>query len=984
MQGRQNIFYTFAKTIKQAFFCLVNSLSLYKSAERLKKNGIYWIGFLLILIIAAGCSTKKNTAGSRFYHSFTTRFNVFFNGSEAFKAGAKAIEDGNKDNYMEMIPLYPIGNKKTAGIGAGDFDRAIEKSQKAIKQHSIKKKPPRKPGQSKSPKFKKWLAQKEYNPFLWRAWMLMGQAQFNKGEFLEAESTFAYIARLYETNPNVSALARIWMAECYSQLDWFYDAEDALTKVNSDSLPNELAPQYAAAHGNYLLRQKKFKEAVPYLITTIKHEKRKKQRAREHYLLGQVYQSIGDQPKAYAAYGKCIKQNPPYELEFNAQIKQTEVMQGKSTEKIVKKLHRMARDQKNKEYLDQIYYASGNVYLAKKDTANAIAQYKLGAEKSTRNGMEKGILLLTMGDLYWAQANYPEAQKCYSEALGLIDKEYPAYAELNKRSEILDELVGFAVNVQLQDSLQHLATLPEADQLKIIDKIIEEVKKKEEEERKAAEREELMNKREEAMADQPFANRNTKAPTAPAINSGDKSWYFYNQQLISQGKTDFQRKWGRRKLEDNWRRRNKTVVTFDDFAETKYDDEGAVPADSLVQDSIATAQAKLDSIASDNKNPQFYLQQIPTTPEAIAESNDIIKDGLFNMGMIYKDKLEDFPLAEKTFTRLYSQFPGYENLDQVYYNLYLMNSRWKHLAEATNYKNILITRFPESKYAVTLSDPDYLDNILHGKHREDSLYASTYAAWTEGDFSQVINNYQTATRKYAMGQHLPKFMFLNAMSLLQQGNQKEFLTALKELVQKYPENEITELAAYIIKGMQEGRLLASDGSAFGSIWKRRKSDMDAEALPADSLMPKFSTDKNIPFIFLLAYEDGKVNENLLLYEMARYNFSNFIVKNFDLSFVKENGIGMLETKEFTNFEEAHQYLQLLYKDKEMARKLNGLRAIIISEANFDLLRKYYSFDDYDSFYQENFSAVPEYREDEKTLDEPLMFQGVDQVEEEDY
>lgn len=948
----------------------------------MKKKGIYWALSLTVLMIVAGCSTKKNTAGSRFYHSFTTRFNVFFNGNEAMKEGNKAIEDKNQDNYMEMIPLYPIGNKKTVGIGAAEFDRAIEKAQKSIKLHSIKKKPPRKPGKKKDPKYKKWMAQREYNPFLWRAWMLMGQAQFQKGEFLEAASTFSYISRLYATHPKVLGEAHIWLAQCYAQLDWFYDAEDALNKANSDSLPGELNHKYAAAYGNYLLRQQRFKEAVPYLLTTIKHEKRKKQKAREYYLLGQVYQATGEQSKAFAVYGKCIKQNPPYELEFNARIKQTEVIQGKNPEKIVKSLHRMARNQKNKEYLDQVYYASGNIYLAQKDTLKAIEQYKLGAEKSTRNGMEKGILLLTTGDLYWARGDYAEAQKCYSEALGLLDKEYPAYAELNKRSEVLDELVSYATNVELQDSLQHLATLPEAEQLKIIEKIIEEVKKQEEEERKAAELEERIQKREEALADNPFGDRNQTAQT-PAINTGDKSWYFYNQQLVNQGKTDFQRKWGRRKLEDNWRRRNKTVVNMDEFEEVNYEEEEAFA------DSLQTDPAKLDSIhradslANDNKNPEFYLRQIPKTPEAIEESNEIIQDGLFHMGMIYKDKLEDFPLAEKTFNRLYTQFPDFENLDEVYYNLYLMNSRWKHLAEAENYKSTLISRFPESKYAITLADPEYAQNILYGKHREDSLYAATYAAWTEGDFRSVEKNYQTASKKYAMGQHLPKFMFLNAMSLLQTGKQKEFLVALKEVVEKYPENEITELAAYIVKGMQEGRLLASDGSAFGSIWKRRKVDLGEGTVPADSL-PRFSADPNATYIFLLAYEDGKVNENMLLYEMARYNFSNFIVKNFDLSFVKENGIGMLQTKEFANFDEAHQYLQLLYKDKEMAKKLSGLRAVIISEANFDLLKKYYSFDDYDAFYQEHFSAVPVFEDEEGMLDEPLMFQGVDQVEDEDY
>lgn len=948
----------------------------------MKKNGIYVLVILLTVMIAAGCSTKKNTAGSRFYHSMTTRYNVFFNGNEAFKNGIKTVEDGNKDNYMETLPLSPIGNKKTIGLGEGDFDRAIEKAQKAIKLHSIKKKPPRKPGQSKNPKYKKWLSQKEYNPFLWKAWMLLGQAQFYKGEFLEAASTFSYIVRLYATHPKIMAEARIWLARCYTENDWFYDAEESLAKANSDSLPKELGPQYASAYGNYLLRQKRFKEAVPYLLTTIKHEKKKKQKARAYYLLGQIYQEIDEPAKAFQAYGKVIKQNPPYELEFNARIKQTEVVQGQNAEKIVKKLHRMARNPKNKEYLDQIYYASGNIYLARKDTANAIKQYEAGREKSTRNGLEKGILLLTLGNVYWEQANYVEAQKCYADALGLIDKEYPGYAELNKRSEVLDELVEYVVSVELQDSLQHLATLSEEERLKVVEKIIEQVKKEEEEERKAAEREALMQQREEAMADQPFANRQDQ-PTTPTINNGDKSWYFYNQQLITQGKTEFQKKWGRRKLEDNWRRRNKTVVMNEEFEETNYEEE-ASQNDSIPADSLSTAdKLKADSIITDNKNPEFYLRQIPLTEEAMQESNEILMDGLFHMGMIYKDKLEDYPLAEKTFARLYTQFPDFGSLDEVYYNLYLMNSRWKRTPEAANYKNTLLSKYPDSKYSKTLSDPDFERNALYGKHLEDSLYADTYLAYTEGNFNLVKNNYETASRKYAMGKHLPKFMFLNAMSQLQSGEKDKFMSSLKELVQKYPENEITELAAYMVKGLQEGRLLSSNGS-LGSIWKRRISAQAAETLPADSLLPKFSDEKNTPYLFLQVYEDGKINDNMLLYEMARYNFSNFIVKSFDLSFVKENGISILQTKEFTNFDEAHQYLRLLYADKEMSRKLSGIRAVIISEQNFETLKKYYSFEDYLNFYDQHFSSLPAPEIEGITLDEPILIQGEDQIEDEDY
>ena len=171
---------------------------------------------LLIVLCAVlvGCSTRKNTKGSRFYHALTTRYNVYFNGNEAYKTGIKSMESGNKDNYLETIPLYPIGNQSTVGQGSGSFDRAIEKSQKAVTLHSIKRKPARKPGKRYTPEYKKWLARREFNPFLHNAWMLMGKAQFQKGDFAAAAATFAYIARLYEGQPKITADARIWMARC--------------------------------------------------------------------------------------------------------------------------------------------------------------------------------------------------------------------------------------------------------------------------------------------------------------------------------------------------------------------------------------------------------------------------------------------------------------------------------------------------------------------------------------------------------------------------------------------------------------------------------------------------------------------------------------------------------------------------------------------------------------------------------------------------
>ena len=396
----------------------------------------------------AGCSTKKNTAGSRFWQAFVTRFNVYFNGSEAYKEGMLAIETGNKDNYQQIIPLYPIGNKGTVGIGEANFDRAIEKSQKAIKLHSIKKKPKPQPNKRNQPEYKRWMAQKEYNPFLHNAWMLMGKAQFQKGEFLEAASTFSYISRLYATDPKLVAEARIWMAQCYTQMDWFYEAEDALEKLNNDSLPDELTPEHANAYGNFLLRQKRFKEAIPFLQITIKNEKRNKQKAREYYLLGQIYKETGDYGNAYRAYGKTIKLNPPYELELSARIKQTEVIPAGKTEKTIKTLRKMARNGKNAEYQDQIYYAIGNIHLSRQDTANALKEYKEGVEKSTRNGLEKGIILLRLG----------EACLNYAEALGRMGRIADAVRVMNMTRTQHGGLPALSENVSEEEFWKNYKT----------------------------------------------------------------------------------------------------------------------------------------------------------------------------------------------------------------------------------------------------------------------------------------------------------------------------------------------------------------------------------------------------------------------------------------------------------------------------------------------------------------------------------------------
>ena len=340
--------------------------------------------------------------------------------------------------------------------------------------------------------------------------------------------------------------------------------------------------------------------------------------------------------------------------------------------------------------------------------------------------------------------------------------------------------------------------------------------------------------------------------------------------------------------------------------------------------------------------------------------------------------MENFSRAEHSLGRLIHDFPDFGQLDVAYYNLYLMLGRIDRIADANLYKQELISRFPDSKYAKMLADPDFAYIAVHGKHLEDSLYANTYKEYMAGNYKQVVANAEYSFNKYPMGQHRPKFMFLHAVSALQTGDQKQFLAELKELVQQYPENEITDLAAHILKGVQEGRLLAEGSISFGSIWSRRSAEdlADSTRIAGMDSTHVFTSERNTPYLFILAYEEGKVNENQLLYEVARYNFSSFMVKNFDLSFSHDRGIGRLVISSFANYGEAQYYQRQLYADPHMNERLSGMRAVLISQANYELLNQFYSFDDYDAFYKKTFDPYPTEEEeapiDGSTLDEPLQ------------
>jgi tetratricopeptide (TPR) repeat protein len=927
------------------------------------KKGFYYIIALFAVLLFWSCSTKKNTKASRFYHAFNSRYNIYYNGKTSFDEALLSMQTGYKESYSEQIHMYPISaqpkDKKETG---GPFDRAIEKGNKAIKLHSIKAKPAKKPGWRNDPKQRALQEQEEYNPFLKKCWLLIGQGQFYNADFLQASATFSYIARHYAQDEEMVAEARLWQARCYSEMDWFYEAEDILGKLNTNGIPKKNLKQYASVYADYLVKNKQFDDAIPYFKSAIKSEKNKRQRTRMKYLLGQIYAAQDQDGMAYKMFSEVARANPPYELEFAARIRQTEVFTGGNYQKVVKMLGRMAKSDKNKDYLDQVYYALGNIYLNREDTVNAIKNYELGIEKSTQNGLEKAICQIKLGDIYFTQRDYVKAQPCFSGALSGIQKEYKDFKRVSKLSAVLDELVVHVEAVHLQDSLQTLAKMPEPERLAVIDKIIEQVKKEEEEAKALAEKEAY-------LADQAAKGSGIDRPGTETggivlpTTSGGATFYFYNPSTVSQGKAQFQRKWGRRALEDNWRRRKKEMSTFNEepLEEGMADaDSQAVGADGqpLSTDSL---EAGLPSVAADDpKSREYYIQQLPFTEEEVAASNIIIEDGLYNMAMIYKDKLEDLPLSIEAFEELERRFPDNSHRLESYYQVYLMALRTGNTALAAEYKTKMTNAFPDEDYTIAISDPNYEYNIRMMDSVQDSIYQQTYNSYLASDTSAVRKNYREVTSKYPLATLMPKFMFLEALTYVQAGDAEGFKAALKALVEKYPTADVTELAGEMLKGILRGRTLMQ-GSVTGMAWNLRFGLGEDGSLSAADSARTFTAEPNTSYRMILMYPSGSVDKNQLLFAVAAYNFANFMVKEFDLTFEEAGPMSMLNISGFNGINEILQYYKMIYGKDGYAQALDKNVAILpISDDNYETLMRGKTLEEYIDFFDENYGEeVPE-------------------------
>jgi tetratricopeptide (TPR) repeat protein len=878
---------------------------------------------IVVVTIATGCSTQKNTWATRSFHQTKVKYNILYNGNTAYEEGLKQIRDAHEDDYSRILYLYPVSNHTAAEAAASQMDKTIEKCRKCIKLHSIKSKPKRDPKRANDPQYKLWLQSKEFNANMSMAWMRLAEAEFHKGDFLGAISTLNYVIRLYENDADMIARCRLWIARAYAELGWQYEAEDMLNRVQIDALSKKHARLYAAVKADVLLHGEQYTAAIPFIKIAIPYEKRKIYRPRFAYVLGQLYERNGQRNEAIEAYHDVIRMTPPYEMDFNARIRIAE-LQG---EKSLRQLQTMVKQSKYKDKLDHIYGTMGNIYLQLRDTTTALEMYEKAIAKSTQSSYAKADILVRAGDIYYINKDYIHAQPCYRDALTILTPENEQYTTIQQRSDVLDELSAAYTQACLQDSLQHLSTLPEEQQRAIVEKIIADLIEQEKQDSI------LQAQQERELAQE---NGIRSVNTANMLGGGGAQkgeWYFYNPQLIKQGQQEWRRRWGTRTLEDNWRRQNKQVVaSFSDYNTDEDDVDGL--------DSIPTTDSTTitPTYETDTHKPEYYLQQIPRTPEALAMSDSLWRQAMIALVYIYRDKVQDEALAMETMHQLEQRNASHLDLLDTYYGYYLYALRYNQQDQAAQWRQKITTYYPTSTQAQIVAQPDYFDKLKRMAQEQDSLYALTYTAYARAQYDIVKTNTQYAEREYPLSPLMPRFLFLNAISVARTEGQEAFIASLQHIVANHGSSEMGAMAKDMLAMMGQG-MESQQGTSTSSLADKRGQVTEQIPDTTDNTL-QWSEERDQPSIVLLRLPNTDEQAlNDLLYEVALFNFSQFLIRDFDMQAMPIVGEGSaLRVSGFQNMDEAEWWIGLIKKNAEMQTILQSITIQALAEVNLPFVK----------------------------------------------
>ena len=868
----------------------------------------------LVMVVVFSCSTEKNTFINRNYHSLTAHYNGYYNANELINQSMVSYQQGRIEDYYTLIPIDPVpGDEEVIGIFPA-IDTAIAKCKKVIVNHSM-------PGNERPSRKKE-----EHNRWIDENWTTIGIASYYRRDYEGAMKSFQFVRKFYKNDPSLY-VGELWMAKTNMAQGNLTEAKFNLDNLDKAILeekerkgeksskskksskkkktskkdeiaifPKAIRFELEKTKAELALLQDNKEDAISYLMEALNQARFGDNKARVHFVLGQMYQETGDLNQAKFHYTKVVKSKAGYEMNFNARLKRAFLGSG---DKVKKELNKMLRDSKNAEYKDQIYFALAEIEFRENDEKQAIDYLHNSAFYSTTNTRQKGMAYERLADLSFSKRQYVPAQKYYDSCASVIKDTYPNAEAIRNKASNLAKLVIAVETCEREDSLQRIAELPEKDREKFLKDVIKKIKD-DEAARKKRDAERLRELQDnEALFE--------------AGGNGAK-WYWNNNKARSEGSQDFKRLWGQRDNEDNWRRSEK-------IPEAQF----GGPDDELLD--------SLPREVEDTLTVENLLKWIPLDEDAMANSNRKLMEGHYNAGVIYKEQLNESKLAEDQFQAALAkglQSDPHDILSS--FQLYKLSVN-NNSVMAEKQKSYIVGNYPLSDYANYLSDPEFFIKKKERDAASVKVYIAEVDKYSRGRYRDVLNNATRVISEENNNIYRSKYMLLKAMCLGQMERDKNILLpVLEQLVVEYPETEESTRAIEMIGIIQNGY---SENAAVDFM---NKSGY------------RYNDQVKVKVIVFLSKKTSSNSAKTRISNFNREYFSRDRLKVDPKIFGKDQSVILID--DFDDDMKAANYIRAFKATKKHLLDISEAKVFIITKENLRTLFESMSLKEYEDFYLE--------------------------------
>lgn len=815
------------------------------------------------------------------------RYNGYFYANQYVNEVYQSLEDKYVYNFNDVLRVFPEIDSGTVKGNKDKLDDAFKKSSQVIEWY----------------KSSDWVDD---------SYLLIGKVRHLRAQFQYAIETFQFINQTSKDD-NARQAALVALMRTYMDMGDIEKAQDVSNFIQlEEELTNANNLDYKVLLADFYQRQgneEGVEEALQEINELIKD---KGQKARTNFILGQLAQKKGRNKEAIDYYNLALKGNPPYELVFHAELSKMSLKDySKSSNDQIQKLYKvfdkMLRDGKNLEYQDKIYYVMGQLEQKRSMFENAIVNYKSGTQVKQPDQRQQGLTYLRLGEIYFDEyENYQQSSLYYDSAVAKLPEDETGYDEVVKKQVILKDFVSQLNTIALNDSLLALSEMNPVSLDAFLDRHL----------RAEAEKKRALEKKKNTEANS-GANIITSTNTD---TSGDDSWYFYNQAAISQGQIEFQRLWGNRPLENDWRRSTKASVAFglDDslLSDAEKEEKNESQAEEVVGDEFEAEKQKL-------------LETIPKTDEAKITAYLAIQEALFNLGRIYRFGLLREDQSAISYETLLKRFPQTEYKLESLFSLYTL-FEVKNPPKAEGYKQQIISGFPESLIAKTLINPNYLQEKEERNIRLQKTYADAYKKYEAGNYVEADQMIKNALASFKDVDFLPTVELLSAILKAKTEGVFAYEKSLEDFIVKYPEGPLFDYASSLLSGLKPAKdeILSDRGFSFSEDFKQ----LHLVAITVDTTI---NTVESVKAQILLLNKEKFPNQRISIGNLAlkkKENLEIIYINSFKTKSASERYRNVLaeslkslikqEDTNFHNFAISIDNLQFLFDSEDIEGYLN--------------------------------------------------------------